>query len=111
MSNRSIFGWSYPPGCSGPPEYDEEPCEICGEHIDNCICPECPVCGAVGDPLCYKAKPHPYGKYYPGHHGMVRTEEQKFLMEVNERAWEKDIRAENAYWDQYANDSITSEAD
>lgn len=30
--SRNLFGWSYPPGCSGPPE-DEEPivirCEKC----------------------------------------------------------------------------------
>lgn len=26
--SRSIFGWSYPPGCSGPPEYpDPSPLE------------------------------------------------------------------------------------
>ena len=34
----SIFGWSYPPGCSGPPDaYDEEPvyhhCEQCGGFL------------------------------------------------------------------------------
>jgi len=50
--SRSIFGWSYPPGCSGPPD-NEEPCEVCGREVDNCICPECPVCGAYGDPGCY----------------------------------------------------------
>jgi len=22
--SRSIFGWSYPPGCSGPPDYPDE---------------------------------------------------------------------------------------
>ena len=92
-----IFGWSYPPGCSGPPEYDEEPCEICGEHIDNCTCPECPECGSVGDPRCYIE------------HGMRRTEEQKFSLECNERDWEEANRAENKYWDRYANDCITSE--
>lgn len=27
---HSIFGWSYPPGCSGPPEDPPEiPCETC----------------------------------------------------------------------------------
>lgn len=34
MIGHSVFGWSYPPGCSGPPEYDEGPpylkCKECG---------------------------------------------------------------------------------
>ena len=33
---RSIFGWSYPPGCSGPPEYPEyQPlrCKHCKSFI------------------------------------------------------------------------------
>jgi hypothetical protein len=47
------FGWSYPPGCSGPPEPDYGPCGCCGRELDECICPECPECGATGDPACY----------------------------------------------------------
>lgn len=52
---RSIFGWSYPPGCSGPPEEQmgSEVCEVCGHDTDTCICPECPKCKAVGDVRCY----------------------------------------------------------
>lgn len=46
---HSVFGWSYPPGCSGPPDEDE-PCQIC--HQFDCICPECEVCGVAGDPAC-----------------------------------------------------------
>jgi hypothetical protein len=72
-----LFGWSYPPGCSGPPTDDNDgPCEVCGEHIDNCICPECPVCGECGNPDCYI------------HHGLRRTEEQKFSLTCAEREWE-----------------------
>lgn len=44
---RSIFGSSYPPGCSGPPEPPAEPCVLCGEFEDNCKCPECFECGEV----------------------------------------------------------------
>lgn len=44
----SIFGWSYPPGCSGLPDDDEGPCDRCGENLQNCQCPECPVCSNVG---------------------------------------------------------------
>lgn len=85
---RSIFGWSYPPGCSGTP-YDEDdgPCEVCGLEVCECICPECDVCGEVGDPHCYM------------HHGLHRTEEQKFNRELMDRDIQAQIRAENAYWD------------
>lgn len=30
------------------------PCECCGHDCDDCICPECPKCGEVGNPNCYK---------------------------------------------------------
>jgi hypothetical protein len=59
----SIFGWSYPPGCSGPPD-DEYPCEVCGKHVDACICPECPECGCHGDKKCYNE------------HGLIMSQEQ-----------------------------------
>jgi hypothetical protein len=67
-----IFGWSYPPGCSGTP-FDEAsgPCDVCGLDPESppdrggCICPECPVCGSTGDPSCYPA------------HGLRRTAEQE----------------------------------
>lgn len=42
---HSIFGWSYPPGCSGPPDQPEMPCAICGKQVDAkvdpCTCPPC----------------------------------------------------------------------
>jgi hypothetical protein len=44
-----------------PPEY---PCEVCGHWAHDCICPECPTCGAAGDPACY------------AQHGLVRSEAQ-----------------------------------
>jgi len=42
-----------------PPEFDSpEFCEVCGRRIDckttECDCPECPVCGEVGNPDCYR---------------------------------------------------------
>lgn len=48
------FGWSYPPGCNGTPWDQDYPCEVCGQGTDDCICPECPTCGEVGNPNCYK---------------------------------------------------------
>lgn len=32
--------------------YPEKPCELCGKEIDACHCPECPLCGAIGDSRC-----------------------------------------------------------
>jgi hypothetical protein len=56
-----------PPGCSirdieWAAGYPEGPCEICGKSVDDCTCPECPVCGSVGDPVCYEK------------HGLVKQE-------------------------------------
>jgi len=43
----------------GTPRHDpcfdyDPPCEVCGGDPFDCPCPECPVCGVVGDPKCYK---------------------------------------------------------
>lgn len=84
-----IFGWSYPPGCSGPPWDEDYPCEVCGEFPDDCICPECPVCNTHGDPACYID------------HGLRRTEGQKFNLEVHERNWEEDAKSWDDYGDEY----------
>jgi hypothetical protein len=43
-----IFGWSYPPGCSGPPEEAEPPCPRCGESPYRCACAPCGECGDAG---------------------------------------------------------------
>lgn len=47
------------------------PCDVCGQHPDEnrCICPECLVCGAYGDPYCYSE------------HGLVRSFAQVALRE------------------------------
>lgn len=42
----------------------EQPCDVCGNLPDDCICPECATCGTVGDPKCYDE------------HGLVRTPAQ-----------------------------------
>ncbi len=51
------FGWSYPAGCSGPPD-DERPCEICQAPEEDCECPACPVCGEKGNLECYDVEGH-----------------------------------------------------
>lgn len=48
MGRAGIFGWSYPPGCSGPPDCDDEPCVLCGKFDDKCECKPCPTCGDYG---------------------------------------------------------------
>jgi len=48
---------NYPPGVTGnEPEiagYDG-PCDVCGKSVDDCICPQCPICGEYGNLLCYE---------------------------------------------------------
>jgi hypothetical protein len=34
------------------------PCEVCGYWNDDCVCPDCPVCGEQGRPGCYETPPH-----------------------------------------------------
>jgi hypothetical protein len=50
---NNIFGWSYPPGCSGTPFDDGYFCEVCWKPESQCDCPECPECGSVGRAECY----------------------------------------------------------
>ena len=47
-----IFGWSYPPGCHGTPFDEPCFCSICLHDVEDCVCPECPVCGEQGNPKC-----------------------------------------------------------
>lgn len=59
------FGWSLPPGVTtGMIDPGDSPYEVCGVMPDDCICPECPTCGAQGDLKCYEE------------HGLTRNEDQ-----------------------------------
>lgn len=82
-----IFGWSYPPGCSGLPD-DETPCPICGLFGDKCICPECPICFSFGDPHCYE------------HHGLVRSQEQIESLKKQEEEWDRSNEYDYPYSDE-----------
>ena len=58
VMSRNVFGWSYPPGAAGDPnapwnQTDEGPCAVCANGVEDCCCPECPVCGEQGNPKCY----------------------------------------------------------
>lgn len=87
---RSIFGWSLPPGVTNSmierAYGGEGPCDVCGKVLDDCICPECPVCTSAGDPQCYEQ------------HGMDRTCEQIASFEAMDAARRAEIEQENAMW-------------
>lgn len=68
-----IFGWSYPPGCSGTPFDNDIICDVCGMSDTDCICPECPECGDVGNPACYES------------HGLVRSLAQRDSLKSSEQ--------------------------
>jgi hypothetical protein len=91
---RNIFGWDLPPGCTHA-DIDRaagvgQPCDMCGLDVDSeeCICEECPVCGAYGDPYCYE------------HHGMPYNMAQYMTLKEQEAKWEEEARAENEYYEQ-----------
>jgi hypothetical protein len=31
----------------------DEPCAVCAIGVEDCLCPECPMCGEQGNPKCY----------------------------------------------------------
>ena len=86
----SKFGWSLPPGCSKLPYDDDYPCEVCGKFVEDCICPECPVCNTVGDENCYKE------------HGLELTWDQKIAkqeweVEQSKLRWQEDMQLLDYY--------------
>lgn len=91
----SIFGWDLPPGCSIndlPGNQPEEPCNICLSDLDHCICPECPVCGAIGNSICYEI------------HGLERSDAQLITYECNKKLYEAERIQENEMYDQMIKD-------
>lgn len=59
-----LFGWSLPPGVSHLPGDEDVICDVCKQVDTVCSCPECSVCGDVGNPVCYHE------------HGLKMTKEQ-----------------------------------
>lgn len=93
-----IFGWSLPPGVTHRMIDEamgcEGLCEVCGNNVDECICPECPRCGVFGEPECYN-------KDGPHYHGLTRTIDQDWglaLAEEGERQQCAADAAEAEYW-------------
>lgn len=85
--SRSIFGWNYPAGAENDPRAPwnqvDPPCEVCGKHTDDCICPTCDVCGETGRPECYRTD-EPEPDELPGC-GLEKTEEQIKSLAASER--------------------------
>ena len=85
---RSIFGWDYPPGAANDPRapwnQEDGPCAVCGNDVDDCICPECPECGSHGDPDCYEK------------HGLTRSDAQIKSLAEREEQWAEDSAAQAA---------------
>lgn len=62
-------------------------CAVCGLDVDNCICPECPVCGVIGCPMCYED------------HGMFRSNAQIESLEKVNAYLKAEAKAEIDYID------------
>lgn len=87
---RNIFssGFNMPPGVSTrdiPGNDAPEDCDVCGLDVDSCLCPECKVCGGVGDPACYTD------------HGLTRTPEQIFNRAQTDAEIENEARSDAEY--------------
>jgi len=77
---------------------------VCGLMPDgDCICPECPECGATGDPHCYEPfDARDFNDYDQiimpersfGGHGLTRSFAQVALRLEAERCWEEEARQE-----------------
>ena len=93
---RSMFGWSLPPGCTqrmiDEAYGDDRPCECCGYDPAECICQECPVCNATGDPQCYDKKAH--SRY---HHMAYGKEQLIGQTRMKIAALQDEISAESQY--------------
>ena len=83
MSHPVYYGID-PNGC-------DEYCSLCGQPIDSCICPACPLCEAQGDPQCYL--PYPYG------HSLKYNYLQFRHHELTRKHIATEQEKENRYWD------------
>ena len=102
------FGWSYPPGCNSVPgDEDAGPCDVCGQSVypDRCICPECPICGSPGDPLCYFGLSEGASRYtghMPCGADMEVNRYQLVAKHICDAQIEASLKEEAEYWDQLA---------
>lgn len=90
-----MTSWNMPPGCnvSDIPGNEDWRCEVCGNWTDDCICPECTVCGCYGEPKCYT------------YHGMLRSWPQIFSLAWEEAQIEKYWREESLHFEEKHHES------
>ena len=104
-----MTGWNMPPGCNVrdiPGNNEYEMCAVCGQGLDDCICPECPVCGGVGDPACYADNhlfsnawlAYRYEERRDGNHGLIRSFAQVALRAEVDRIQEEEATAVDEYY-------------
>lgn len=76
-----------------PPDEAEEPCKICHYPEGQCTCPECTVCGEVGNPVCIGL--HMFWKEWPHFRFQLSEAEQKAIKEreIMENITEQDAWA------------------
>jgi hypothetical protein len=102
-----VTGFNLPPGVTtrmiDEAAGADQPCEVCGHFVDDCICPECEQCGQIGDPACYGPGPCDCGpvKHWEcnagckkPNHGLVRTQAQIDGRRAMDEAIEAQIRAD-----------------
>lgn len=75
-----MTGWNVPPGVSLRDIDGCWDCAVCGESENCCPCPECPKCGAQGDPKCYDE-----------HHMMLNREQRRLIMKQGLRDWSDEV--------------------
>lgn len=80
MGIKGLDAW-----LTSPPDDEDYPCSVCGKDLDHCFCPECPVCGSVGDPKCYQE------------HGLVMSWEQRVSLLIELKREEEYLRWEMIY--------------
>jgi len=95
---------------SAPWNQEAGPCEVCGQFEDDCVCPECLVCGGYGDPYCYSdADPNGTpvdrtrnrGSYGTASHGLFRSFAQVALYAESERLIKEENERINSDYEYY----------
>jgi hypothetical protein len=106
-----MTGWNLPPGCNvrDLPGAVDQPCAVCAQDPADCICPECPVCGATGDPGCYApdaGEPPLRHRWVgpDGDHGLTRSLGQVLLAAEVEAVVAAEVEAEAKYEERLAAD-------
>lgn len=81
-----------------PPDVDDELCDVCFQHVDDCVCRRCRKCGIHGDPACYREDAIQTRKVRSRPHcGLYMTGEQWRLRFKMEDKWNREAK-EEADW-------------